>query len=108
MLEAGCPMEKRDDFTEESIVNPVDMFRAVRDKWLVDGEATPFGYIHRLLNYGMAAAHNATTRSRIRWAADDKTLYFDGRGLKLSTWIKFVNQTLSDAEKLLSRQLFMT
>src|SRR6202047_4575783 len=73
MLEAGLPMEKRDDFTEESIVNPVDIFRAVRDKWLVDGEGTPFGYIHRLLNYGMQAAKNTTTRSRVRWSAESKT-----------------------------------
>ena len=108
MLEYSLPCIRRDELTQTPDANPVEIFRAIRDKWLVDGEATPFGYIHRLLNYGIAASRNATTRSRIRWAADDKTLYFDGRALKLSTWIEFVNQTLSDAEKLLSRQLFMT
>jgi hypothetical protein len=107
MLEAGLPMERRDDFTEESIVNPVDMFRAVRDKWLVDGEGSPFGYIHRLLNYGMQAAKNTTTRSRIRWSADSKTLYFDGRALKLELWIEFVQELLETVEGLLSEQLFM-
>src|SRR6202022_987198 len=107
MLEAGLPMERRDDFTEESIVNPVDMFRAVRDKWLVVGEGTPFGYIHRLLNYGMQAAKNTTTRSRIRWSADSKTLYFDGRALKLELWREFVQELLETVEGLLSEQLFM-
>jgi hypothetical protein len=108
MLEHSLPCAQRDALTEKPEANPVEVFRTVRDKWLVDGEGTPFGYIHRLLNYGMAAGRNATTRSRIRWAADDKTLYFDGRALKLSTWIEFVSDLLSDAEKLLCEQLFIT
>jgi hypothetical protein len=107
MLEEGLPTERRDDYTEESIVNPVEAFCAVRDKWLVDGEGTPFGYIHRLLNYGMQAAKNTTTRSRIRWSADSKTLYFDGRALKLELWVEFVQELLETVEGLLSCQLFM-
>jgi len=107
MLEASLPGEQRDEYTEESPINPVEAFRAVRDKWLVDGEGTPFGYIHRLLNYGMHAGKNATTRSRIRWSADNKTLYFDGRALKLELWIKFVQELLDTVESLLSQQLFM-
>ena len=73
----------------------------------MDGEGTPFGYIHRLLNYGMQAAENTTTRSRIRWSADSKTLYFDGRVLKLELWIEFVQELLETVEGLLSEQLFM-
>jgi hypothetical protein len=107
MLQAGLPMESRDDYTEDSIVNPVEAFCTVRDKWLVDGEGTPFGYIHRLLNYGMQAAKNTTTRSRVRWSADNKTLYFDGRALKLELWIEFVQGMLETTEALLSQQLFM-
>jgi hypothetical protein len=53
MLETSLPSERRDEFTEESQLNPVELFRTIRDKWLVDGEGTPFGYIHRLLNYGV-------------------------------------------------------
>jgi hypothetical protein len=107
MLQASLPTDGRDEYTEDSIVNPVEAFRAVRDKWLVDGEGTPFGYIHRLLNYGMQAAKNTTTRSRIRWSADSKTLYFDGRALKLELWIEFVQELLETVEGLLSEQLFM-
>ena len=105
MLEHALPSEQRDEFTEDSEVNPVAKFRTVRDIWLVDGEGTPFGYIHRLLNYGMAAAKNTTTRSRIRWSADARTLYFDGRALRLEDWIKFVEDLISLAEELLSTEL---
>src|ERR1700737_2990499 len=107
MLEASLPQGQRDEYTEESIVNPVEAFCAVRDKWLVDGEGTPFEYIHRLLNYGIHAAKNSTTRSRIRWSADNKTLYFDGRALKLELWLEFVQGLLETVEHLLSQQLFM-
>ena len=107
MLEASLPDDRRDDYTEESAMNPVEAFRMVRDKWLVDGEGTPFGYIHRLLNYGMQSAKNTTTRSRIRWSGDEKTLYFDGRALKLELWIEFVQGLLGTVEEMLSQQLFM-
>ena len=66
---------------------------------------TPFGYLHRLLNYGMVAAKNTTTRSRIRWSADSNTLYFDGRALKLSDWKRFVKELLESAEELLCKEL---
>jgi hypothetical protein len=107
ILESALPNQLRDNYTEDSIQNPVDAFRSQRDKWLVDGEGTPFGYIHRLLNYGIHASKNATTRSRIRWSANNKTLYFDGRALKLELWIEFVEDILTAMENLLSKQLFM-
>lgn len=66
---------------------------------------TPFGYIHRLLNYGIAAAKNATTRSRIRWSADNKTLYFDGRQLLMANVITFVGELLDKAEELMITRL---
>src|SRR6202047_3503145 len=68
---------------------------------------TPFGRIHRTLNYGIAASQDSTTRSRVRWSADSKTLYFDGRALKLELWIEFVQELLETVEGLLSAQLFM-
>jgi hypothetical protein len=38
MLEFSLPTEKRDNFNETSLENPVQVFRKVRDQWLVDGE----------------------------------------------------------------------
>ena len=52
MLENALLSEHRNEFTEESEVDPVATFRKIRDKWLVDRKGTPFGYLHRLLNYG--------------------------------------------------------
>src|SRR5437667_10897059 len=96
MLESALPKDIREGINESSPENPVQMFRKVRDQWLVNGEGiipsiisnnsgTPFGYIHRLLNNCMAAKKNMTTRSRIRWSADNSTLYFDGRALKIKS-----------------------
>jgi len=38
MLESALPRRDRGNFTEDTEMNPVDTFRIVRDKWLVDGE----------------------------------------------------------------------
>ena len=66
---------------------------------------TPFGRIHRTLNYGMAASKGVTTWSRIRWSEDKKTLYFDGRALKMNQLMNFVHELLAHAEKIMSEHL---
>ena len=116
ILEWALPREERDEFSEESVMDPVTQFRVLRNKWLVDGESkhpicivlivgTPFGYIHRMLNYGIAASKNASTRSRIRWSADGKVLYFDGRALSLAHLKEFVHSMLNSAERMMSEEL---
>src|SRR5437667_9311422 len=116
MLDSALPKDIRDEINESSPENPVQMFCKVRDQWLVDGEGiitsvicnnsgTPFGYIHRLLNYGMIAKKNMTTHSRIRWSADKSTLYFDGRALKMNEWKQFAKELISSAEEILSQRL---
>ena len=37
MLEHALPMGTRDEFTEDSILMPVDKFCEIRNKWLIDG-----------------------------------------------------------------------
>ena len=66
---------------------------------------TPFGRIHRTLNYGIAASRNHTARSRARFSADRKTLYFDGRALNLQQLVNFIHDLLNIAENILSRHL---
>jgi hypothetical protein len=66
---------------------------------------TTFGYIHRMLNYGIAASQGVTTRSRVRWSADDKTMYFDGRSLKLAQLVDFVHNMLDSAEEIMTKHL---
>ena len=67
---------------------------------------TPFGRIHRTLNYGIAASRDTTTRSRIRWSADTKTVYFDGRALVLKDLIAFIHELLNVAEATMAKRLF--
>jgi hypothetical protein len=66
---------------------------------------TPFGYIHRMLNYGIAASRNVTTRSRIRWSADDRTMYFDGRSLVLRQMVEFIHELLDVTEEIVAKRL---
>jgi hypothetical protein len=115
MLEHALPMGLRDEFTDSTTVTPVMQFRQVR-KWLIDGGGksrtlgmlivdTPFGRIHRTLNYGIAASRDSIARSRIRWSADSKTLYFDGRALKLKELVAFIHELLNTAERIMARDL---
>lgn len=53
----------------------------------------------------MALSKNVTTRSRIRWSADNIALYFDDRGLKVENFINFVTELLDTAEKMMSEHL---
>ena len=66
---------------------------------------TPFGRIHRTLNYEIAASKNTTTRSRIRWSADNKTLYFDDRALRLKELVQFIHELLNIAEGIMAKHL---
>jgi hypothetical protein len=115
MLEHALPTGLRDEFTDSTSVTPVMQFRKVR-KWLIDGGGksrtletliidTPFGRIHRTLNYGIAASRDSTARSRIRWSADSKTLYFDGRALKLKELVEFIHELLNTAERIMANDL---
>jgi hypothetical protein len=53
----------------------------------------------------MAASKGVTTRSRVRWSADRKTLYFDGRALKMQQLVDFIHELLAHAEKIMSEHL---
>ena len=66
---------------------------------------TPFGRIHRTLNYGIAASRDTTARSRIRQSADSKTLYFDGRALKLKELVDFIHELLNIAKGIMAKHL---
>ena len=41
MLETALPSQYRDEFSEDSIINPVEQFCNIREKWLIDGEGDP-------------------------------------------------------------------
>jgi len=104
ILENALPLEKRNDMSEQGI-NPMRVFRMVRNEWLVEGEPSPFNYIHKLLNYGYMIAKDVKTRSRVRWSADEKRMYFDGKGFEIKKWKKFVKDLLDMTEEMLSKHL---
>ena len=66
---------------------------------------TPFGQIYCTLNYGIAASRDTTTRSRIHWLTDNKTLYFDGPALVLNHLVKFIHELLNIAEVTIAKHL---
>ena len=66
---------------------------------------TSFGQIHCTLNYGITASRDTTTRSCIRWSADNKTLYFDGRTLVLKNLVEFIHELLNIVEVTIAKHL---
>jgi len=80
LLEHALPSVQRDGFRDVH-PTPLERFRRIHVQYLVEGEEYPFNYIHKLLNYGMQASKNCTTRSRIRWSTDNQMLFWVGRNL---------------------------
>ena len=88
--------------------DPLATFREFRDVWLTDGRPSPFNHIHKLLLYGMGAAKGAGGRPRVRWSADKKTMYFDGKSLAMVKFREFVTSLIDEAEELLCKKLLFS
>jgi hypothetical protein len=86
VLESAIPKHERDNWFELHEDDPLQCFNTSHHKYLVEGEAYPYDQIHTLLNYGMKASVNVTSRSRIDWSPDRKILYLDGKPLKMKAW----------------------
>jgi len=107
MLEYGLPSEERDGFFniygEDG--DPLAVFRQVRDKWLTEGEASPFNTMHKLLQYGMQVGGLAGGRERVMWSEDRQMMYFDGRPLKVEEVRGFIHGIIEAAEEVLCEKL---
>ncbi len=86
VLESAIPKADRNNWFERHNDDPLQCFNWSHHKYLVEGEAYPYDQIHTLLNYGMKASINVTSRSRIDWSPDRKVLYLDGKRLKMKAW----------------------
>jgi hypothetical protein len=86
ILESAIPKDQRDSWFEAHVDDPLQCFKLSHDKYLVEGEAYPYDQIHTLLNYGLKASVNVTSRSRVDWSPDRKILYLDGKPLKMKAW----------------------
>jgi hypothetical protein len=89
VLEKALPRVLRDTWFDVNEKDPLETFKEWHDKYLVENQAYPYDQIHKLLNYGLKASINITSRSRISWSADDKVLYMDGRPLRMFDWKRF-------------------
>jgi len=55
-VEYALPSKERDRFRVMSDHTPLTVFKQFWEQWLVEGQPTPFNYIHQLMNYGMNIA----------------------------------------------------
>jgi hypothetical protein len=105
LLEDSVPLEERDYYQHGTDKTPLEAFRTVHEKWLVDGTGTPYSWVHKLLNYGMTIAKDATGADRVRFSANRQHCYFDGHGFKVQEWKDMVRDIVRTMEKILSRDL---
>ena len=94
------PTKDRGDFNFDAGESPLDVFRKVHGKWLVEGQSTPFDYIHTLLNYGMKAAQLTQGKDHIIISSDGQVLYYDGDPLVIAMWIICVHKLVEELERL--------
>jgi hypothetical protein len=85
--------------------NPLEMFLAVRDRWLVDGLATPFHFVDNLLAYARGAGKDVGGRSRVQWSKDRQTIIFDGQSLALDDFRRFLAELCDEAGRILADDL---
>jgi len=104
--EIVLPNDKRDEYCRPSYCGPtpLDLLQEHRIKWLVDGAAYPFTWVHSLLVYGMHVAAGEKSEDKIRFDGN-KYLYWQGEELDVEAWRRFPGDILRSAERILSRQL---
>jgi len=107
-LEYSVPTHKRNGFIITQEKTPESQLNAFRNTWLVENKATPFNYLHKMLNYGMVAGKDGYGSNWIRIDAANENLFFKGERLVLFKLKEFQHYTLRKAEALLSMLLFST
>src|SRR5271169_2679871 len=100
LLEWTLPTKDRDNFDHDAGETPLDKLRKVHGKWLVEGQATPFDYVHTLLNYGMKTARYTQGKDHIIISPDKHVLSYDGDPLMLLMWIDCVHKIVEELERL--------
>jgi hypothetical protein len=103
-LEHCLPLDARNEYVfNESSPTPLHKFQEFHSKWLVEGEAQPFSYVHKLLNYGTHAAREAKGADKIR--ISNGRCFYDGGSFLIQAWKQMNQDILRRAETILSRQL---
>jgi hypothetical protein len=105
VLEYALPKRKRKDFAGNTMIRPIDRFKRVRDKTLVEEVDCPFATFFALRNYGMLVAKDSIGETRVQWSDDGQTLLFWGHLTTMHDWKSFVWDMIKEAEDTLGRQL---
>jgi len=103
-LEHCLPLDARNKYIYNTdSATPLQTFQEFHSKWLVEGEAQPFSYVHKLLNYGIYAAKEAKGADKIRII--NGQCFYDGGSFLIQAWKQMNKDILRRAEAILSRQL---
>ena len=104
-LQCALPLEQRDDYIYDPTLTPLMKFQQFHFLWIVDGSASPFSYVYRLLNYSMAASRNSKGGDNLRFSNDGQYCFYEGYGFEIAAWKGMVKDIIRSAETLLSRRL---
>jgi len=104
-VEYALPTRERNRFRVTEDHTPLSVFKRFWQKWLVEGEPTPFNYVHQLMNYGMNIAKNCKGDDKIRFSADGKQCYYKTHQFDMLEWKEMPKEILRNAELILSRRL---
>ena len=107
-LEHSVPTSQRNRFQITDNNTPESQLNQFRNHWLVENKATPFNYLHKMLNYGMTAAKDGYGSNWIRIDAFNENLFYKGERLNLAQLQEFQHYLLRKAEATLSLLLFCT
>ena len=105
VFESILPMDQRYKFNTDSETTPSQIFQPIRDQWLVNTNATPFNYVHSLLNYGYVVSKGTIGTDHISFSYDNQVLYYDGVPLYLNKWVDCLHKEVDELERLTRKLL---
>lgn len=109
-LENCLPVKERNDYCyqpehEKTRKTPLIRIRKFHKKWLVEARACPFTYVHKLMNYGIAASINDRGKPMIDFSDDSKWATVHGHAFEISKYKSMIDSVARRAEMILSREL---
>jgi len=109
-LESSLPMRERNNYRyrpkhEKTGKTPLLRFRKFHWKWLVEAQACPFTYVHKLLNYGISVSINDRGKPTVDFLDDGKWATVHGHAFEISKYKSMIDSVARRAEMILSREL---
>ena len=92
--------------THDSLTNPLDTFKIVREQYLVIDQHSPFSYLQQLMRYAKEIARSTKSKGRILWSKDKQRLFYNGQPLDMKQFKQFIRKLLDAANELAIDLLF--